>query len=106
MVLKVYSVFDSKAEAYNSPFLAITRGAAIRAVTDSVNDPKSVYHRWPADFTLFEIGEFDDSSGRTTMNPSNINCGCLIEFVESQSTMPNQLPFNLNPNGKHKELSQ
>lgn len=62
MKLKVFSVYDSKAEAYLQPFFMPSRGSAIRAFTDSVNDPQTGFHKHAADYTLFELGEYEDSN--------------------------------------------
>lgn len=64
--LRGYSVFDSKAEAYLRPFFAPTRGLAIRSFADAINDKASDMAKHAADYTLFEIGEFDDSTGLLT----------------------------------------
>ena len=40
--LKAFCIHDVKAEAYNQPFFAPAKGAAIRDFTDLVNDGKSI----------------------------------------------------------------
>ena len=61
--LKAFCIHDVKAEAYNQPFFAPAKGAAIRDFTDLVNDGKSMVSKYPHDYTLFEIGNFDSSTG-------------------------------------------
>ena len=61
MKLRMYSVYDSKAECFGTPFFMGSRGLAVRAFTDLVNDVKSSINRHPEDYTLFEIGSFDDN---------------------------------------------
>lgn len=78
MVRKIFSVFDEKAGAYLQPFFFDTKGQAIRAITDCVNDPNHGFYRHASDYTLFELGEFDDTHG--TFNPLNSPIGNLIEF--------------------------
>lgn len=63
MIFKVFSVFDSKAAYYSRPFFAKTTGEAIRLFEDSVRDKDSLFSKHPLDFTLFELGIFDDSNG-------------------------------------------
>lgn len=63
MKLNVYSIYDSKAQAYNKPFYFHYDGEAIRAFADTVEDPKSVINRHPADYRLYRIGDFDDRGG-------------------------------------------
>lgn len=64
MTLKVFSIFDIKAGAYLQPFFMATTGQALRAFTDSVNDKQSQFHKHPGDYTLFELGSYDDSVGK------------------------------------------
>jgi hypothetical protein len=64
MKLNVYSIFDSAAKAYTSPFFMHNDGLAIRAFQDNVNaEQENNISKHPDQFTLFRIGEFDDSTG-------------------------------------------
>lgn len=82
MLVKVFSIYDSKVEAFMRPFFEQTRGSAIRSVTEAVNDKSTSFSKYPADFTLFELGSFDDSNGQFTLLPTPVSCGLLIEFVD------------------------
>lgn len=79
MMLKIFTTYDSKAEAYLQPFFLPSRGEAIRAWQDVVNDQKTQFNKYPEDFTLFELGEFDSRSGTITTN-TKISLGNAIEF--------------------------
>jgi hypothetical protein len=64
MKLNVYSIFDSAAKAYTSPFFMHNDGLAIRAFQDNVNaEQENNISKHPDHFTLFKIGEFDDVTG-------------------------------------------
>ena len=65
MIYKVYSVFDVKAVAFMQPFFSPTRGQAIRSVTETLRDDKSLLVKYPEDFILHELGEFNDETGRS-----------------------------------------
>lgn len=80
MISKVFCVYDSKMEAYMNPFLMATKGQAIRAFSDTANDPQSAFSKHPEDYTLFEIGEYDDSTGRYAMYDAKIALGIALEF--------------------------
>ena len=60
MLHKIFSVFDSKAELYLTPFFMKTKGEAVRGFEDVANDKNSAIGRHPEDYTLFELGEYDD----------------------------------------------
>lgn len=64
MILLAFAIRDNKAEAFNTPFFAPTRGLAVRSFQEAVNDPASPFAKYPDDFTLFQVGSFDDNTGR------------------------------------------
>lgn len=84
MKTKIYSIYDSKAEAYNQPIFVQTKGQALRAFTDEANNPDSNICRHAADFTLFEIGEYDQLTGNIQTYDIKTNLGCAIEFKKLQ----------------------
>lgn len=63
MILKVYSVFDSAANAYLQPFFAPTDGLAIRSFMDACNDASHQFHKHGLDYSLYLLGDFDDHLG-------------------------------------------
>lgn len=58
-----FSIYDSKAQTFNPPIFATTKGEAIRSLMDEVNNPSSMLSRHAADFGLYEIGSFDTETG-------------------------------------------
>lgn len=87
MKISIFTVFDQKASAFLQPFFSPTVGTAIRAFSDTINDPNSMLSKHPADFTLFEIGGFDDQSGVVDSLTSHINHGVGLQFVK-ETTIP------------------
>lgn len=85
MKLKTFVIHDSKVEAYMNPFLMRSKGEAIRAITDEVNGENTQLSKHPEDFTLFEIGEYDQIEGRYTMHDSKISLGNCIEMVKGEN---------------------
>lgn len=81
MVLQIFTVFDSKAEAFMTPFFMTSKGQAIRAFADIVNDRESQMHKHPGDYSLFHLGSFDDSNGafKTVIPP--VSLGLALEFL-------------------------
>ncbi len=63
MIHQAFTIYDSKAAIYSPPFFQGSRGLAIRMFTDAAKDPKTTISRYPLDFTLFYLGEYDDCSG-------------------------------------------
>lgn len=62
MILKVFAVRDTKAQAFLQPFYSPSVGSALRAFTDAVNDPQCPFNKHPEDYLLYEIGSYDDSN--------------------------------------------
>lgn len=63
MKIGIFSVYDSKAEAYLPPFYAHNAAVARRTMEQAVTDPNHNFRRYAEDYTLFEVGQFDDSTG-------------------------------------------
>ena len=61
--IKVYSVFDRKAEEFAPPFLAQNDELAKRLVVASFSRGESIVTQWPEDFSLYFIGEFGSGNG-------------------------------------------
>ncbi len=86
MVLKIYSVFDSKAEAFLQPFYQTTVGLAVRAFETAANEEGHQFQKYAGDYTLFELGEFDQSSGHFTIHTAPVNLGTAITYLNTPST--------------------
>lgn len=80
MKLKMYSVYDSKALVYGQPMFISAVGSALRSFADLCNDPQSLVCKHPTDFVLFEIGEYDDSTGVVTPTMPFVNLGMASDF--------------------------
>lgn len=87
MNLKVFSVYDSKTEAYMTPFFMRSKGEAIRGFADVVNDGQSTMCKYPHDYTLFEIGEWDDTTARLEPHATPISLGVAIEHKKESGSV-------------------
>ena len=81
---RIFSVFDVKAKAYLPPFFMPEQGQAIRIFTDCVNKPEHQFGAHPADYALFEIGDFDDNHGSLVPCAPSLVCQGL-ELVNAPS---------------------
>ena len=80
---KLFTVYDCKTETYLRPFTMLTKGEAIRGFAETANDPQSQICKYPADFTLFELGEYDDQTAVISPYEAKISLGCAIEFKQN-----------------------
>lgn len=82
MKTKVYSVFDSKAAVYGTPFFMPNDAMAVRAFTDLVNGPENMISTHPEDFSLFVVGDFDDQLARLApVTPLNLVTASAVKRV-------------------------
>lgn len=78
--MKIYTVYDSKVEAYMKPFFARNKGDAMRGFMEACADPQHQFYKYPGDFTLLEMGDFDDLTGKIVPYVSLISLGNGLEF--------------------------
>lgn len=83
--MKLFSIHDAKAEFHQNPFFARTKEEAKRLFAQAVNDtaPNNQFNQSPADFTLFEVGNFDEVSGELTPLPKT-SLGNGLEFKKPE----------------------
>lgn len=82
MKLLIYSVYDSKAKTFSQPFFSNAAGSALRSFQDIANDKNHPIGAHPEDYTLFEIGEFDDSIGTPIPYEKHTNYGLASSYVK------------------------
>lgn len=100
-MLKLFSIYDSKAEAFIQPFFSPATGSAIRSFETAANDAGSDFHKYGADYTLFEIGTFDEHTCELTPLESKINLGLAITFLR-----PIEAPMTAYPEIRKDMLEQ
>jgi len=80
---QIFTVYDSKAHAYLTPFFLHEDDMAIRVFSDCVNDATHQFGKHPEDYTLFKIGSWEDDKAKFfTNNPIALGNG--IEFVSAK----------------------
>lgn len=78
---KVFTVFDEKAGAHLPIFMMHREEMAQRVFGDCVNSADHAFAKHPADYTLFQIGEFDDSLGKLIPCEANRNLGNGVTYL-------------------------
>lgn len=79
--MKVFTLYDSKACTYLQPYYAVTRGAGLRMISDTLTDVDHHLRKHASDFTLFELGDFDQSSGKFDLYEVHENLGLLQNLI-------------------------
>lgn len=89
MKTKLYTVYDHDAAAYLAIFSMINHNMALRAFTESANDPNHLFCKYPDKYTLFHIGEYDDLTGKIYQDKTHTSLGLASEVkVSSPSRLP------------------
>lgn len=81
MIVNIYSVWDEATKAFLQPMYALSKGQIIRGITEACNDPKHDFHKYARDYTLFELGTFDDTNGKFDILSTPRSLGLLVEFI-------------------------
>lgn len=84
MLWQVFSVYDSKARAFLTPFFLPTVEVAVRAVTEAVSDPSHQFAKHSADYTLYRVGQFDDARGELEPQQPGENLGVVASFLSPE----------------------
>lgn len=63
MIFEVYSVRDKAVEAFLPPVFVRSRGEMMRSFTATVNAQDHQFNKHSADYSLYYLGRWDDSSG-------------------------------------------
>ncbi len=92
---RIFVVFDSKASAYLPPFFMPEAGQAVRVFSDMCNSPDHAFGKHPEDYTLFEIGTFDDRSCTLLQLKGFITHGVGLAFLSGGSREQGEIDLTL-----------
>ena len=67
--------------AWAQPMFFRATGEAIRSFQSAANDPKHEIGMYPEDYSLFELGQFDPSSGVVELLPAPIHLATAVNLV-------------------------
>lgn len=85
IMLCVFAVYDAAAGAYMEPFCAPTAEMAIRGFREACNAKGKPFNTFPEDFTLFQLGEFDQSTGKLLGLTAPHSLGVALTYIERYS---------------------
>lgn len=90
MLTRCYSIYDSKAKVFSTPFFAVNDLVALRSFMAAANDPALQICRHAEDFTLFFVGEFNDELGelRPALQLGNLGLASIFKGVIRNEDAP------------------
>lgn len=62
--MNLYIIHDKATDTYTTPVTVPSERDAIQSFTVVCNQPDTQYYKFPADYTLFQIGKFDQFTGK------------------------------------------
>jgi len=81
--MRIYSIYDTKAEQYGNPVFMRTDNEARRSFAQVAADPTTEIGKNPEDFLLYRLGTWDNEGGNIATEPGT----CIakaIEFVKKE----------------------
>lgn len=85
--MMMLSVRDVKADTFSPPFGASNLGSGLRSFQDVVQSPQSSINRHPEDYQLYELGQFDEQTGKFTIHPQPVFLANATDFVSHLPTV-------------------
>lgn len=93
--MKIFAMLDVKANHYLQPFPESSTISALRSFEIAVNGSDSIFSKFPDDFCLMELAEFDQTNGSIVPYTAPQNLGTARTVLKSPSHQ-NSLPFPKN----------
>lgn len=81
--MKLYAIRDVKADAFSAVHPCATEGVAKRSFAEACFDSKTDLAKYPEDYTLYQIGEFDATSGEILGLPTPKFLCSAVEVIQS-----------------------
>lgn len=93
--LRLYSIYDDKAEQFSPPQVYHNDMLALRAFQGIVNDDKMLIKKYPEDFSLYYVGNIGDSDGRYYIEHYDesripVLVGRAIDYLENLDSVPKE----------------
>ena len=66
MKLQIFSLYDEKAKSYNTPQYMGHKGEGIRALQTTLEQKDSMLGKYPEDYSLYKLGDFETTTGEIT----------------------------------------
>lgn len=83
--MKVYAVKDKRINHYKPPMFFNHLAECTRTMEQIVNNPESDLYKWPMDYQLDQLGEFDPKLGTFVHDQKEI---CQIMDLKKEESRP------------------
>jgi hypothetical protein len=84
-----FTIYDSKANHFATPFFSHTIETALRALKSQVNKGQGPLHDFPEDYILFHIGRYNPETGQLEPESPRSIANCVtLKDAEPQLPIP------------------
>lgn len=83
MLLSVFAIYDAGISTWLPPLYFRNKGEATRWFMEAVNDSQSRLSKHPHDYTIFELGTWDDDKCKFSLLSTPVSVGLAIEYVKA-----------------------
>lgn len=84
---RMFCILDGKTGIFGKPQFGLHLGAVLRDWETIVNEG-GIFSKFPEDFSLHEIGEFDDEQGTVSMHPVRQQLATAREVLKARPGAP------------------
>lgn len=85
MMIKLYSVYDKEGNVFCAPFKEVNDNAAIRGFKVACRNTDTLISKFPQDYDLYAVGEFNENTGEYNSFVKRIYNG-FTELAEKGSS--------------------
>lgn len=82
---EMFSIHDKQAQKFGIPFPAPNKGAAVRQLAMELQQQNNVITKYPQDFDLYLVEEFDETTGKFQGFTEPIFVMCLKDIVTEKN---------------------
>lgn len=79
MKMKVFVIYDNKAEAFSTPECFNTTGLAVRSFNTACQTEGHDFFKYPMDYSLLLIGSYDPSNASFELETAPVQIALAVE---------------------------
>lgn len=82
MIKDIFVVHDTKAGVFGQPFYAENISVAMRSFRYAANDKNTEIGKYPSDFNLYHLGNYDDATAKFQLQDSPVHLAIASSLLE------------------------
>ena len=83
MLLGIFGIYDSGISTWLTPLYFRNKGEALRWWVEQCNNPESKLAKHPSDYTLFELGTWNDDNNNFDLFKAPVKLGLALEYCKT-----------------------